>query len=935
MNGDNSKLGKLFVSAAVLFAVCMLSEKAVCAGFLDVDDYAPYVAYFNIMEEEEATPGIILNAQSWEWMVDNIPLFECPDTRFEEIYYYRWWCYRKHIKYPTNYGYTGLIVTEWINWDNPNSSPFSHHISEGRWLHNQEPIDTYVHFFYRANGGMPDTRFHNYSNWATDALYQRYLVTMDDDYLVDLLDDLVYDYEEWEISNQRSDGLFWSYDVRDSMEDSICGADDDTGIQNVRPTLNSYMAANARALAKIAVMAGREDIAAIYQSKFDVLYPMMIEAMWDENAKFFKVNLETGGFCDAREAIGFIPWMFNLPGPEHAEAWNQLADPSGFWAPAGLTTAELRHPLFRTHGTGNGCEWDGPVWPFATSQTLTAMANMLCGNGPYYATNRDYFDAMMIYAESHQMFNKPYLGEYMDETTGEWLKGPDSERSRYYNHSTFCDLVISGLVGLKPREDSVVEVVPLVPQDAWDWFCLDRVPYHGCLLSIVWDRNGLRYGQQIGLSVYCEGQLIANSAELTRITGNLTAPDEQAPTPDAMTWLAVPTMVDEESIIMEATVATDDNGVQYYFANLTEPSHDSGWQQSNVYTDTDLLSNTTYSYTVRARDMSYGRNETAASSVESATTQGDINPPTPDPMTWSVVPHSYGNTISMAAGLADDLSGVEYYFVNQTQRSHDSGWQQSNVYTDTGLLLNTSYSYTVIARDLSVNLNRTGFSIAASATTEDVVEAESILINFQPAGADIPSGYLPDSGDTYGDRGDGYTYGWNVSHSDTPRERGANSDQRLDTIIHCHQGGTWEIGVPNGEYDIEVTVGDPSYSEFHTINVEGVNYWNAVYLSPNEFATQQQTVLVSDGRITIDQGSAGEKDTRICYVEITAVPDEPIECFAPIAMDLDGNCTVDINDFVRLANLWMDNVTSVGYDVDDLQQFATDWLTCTRNTQVE
>ena len=47
---------------------------------------------------------------------------------------------------------------------------------------------------------------------------------------------------------------------------------------------------------------------------------------------------------------------------------------------------------------------------------------------------------------------KPYIGEYLDETTGEWLKG-DNPRSRYYNHSTFCDLVIAGLVGLVPRGD--------------------------------------------------------------------------------------------------------------------------------------------------------------------------------------------------------------------------------------------------------------------------------------------------------------------------------------------------------------------------------------------------------------------------------------------------------------------------------------------------
>ena len=138
-------------------------------------------------------------------------------------------------------------------------------------------------------------------------------------------------------------------------------------------------------------------------------------------------------------------------------------DDAGFRAPHGLTTAERRHPQFRTHGTGT-CEWDGAVWPFATSQTLTGLANVLRGPPQAFVTRRDYFDELTKYARSHQQDGKPYLGEYLDETTGEWLiTGPKAERSRFYNHSTFNDLVISGLVGLVPRDDDTIEVDPLLP----------------------------------------------------------------------------------------------------------------------------------------------------------------------------------------------------------------------------------------------------------------------------------------------------------------------------------------------------------------------------------------------------------------------------------------------------------------------------------------
>ncbi len=497
--------------------VCTLNAGARAnQGVLDANDYAHYVRNFNSMESEQAKVGVIPNAQAWDWMTQNIPLFDCPAKRFEEIYYYRWWTFRKHIKIKN-----GLyIVSEFVTWSSPISCSFSHHISEGRWLHDQHFLDEYVHYWYRGGtNGAPASGFHNYSSWAPDALYRRYLVNMDQAFLVDLLNDFIADYQAWSAERMRPDGLYWQYDVRDGMEESISGSRTE---QNVRPTINSYMAANARALAAIAALAGRNDVAAQYQATYESLRQNLIAAMWDNRAAFFKVRFANGGLSNAREAIGFIPWTFNLAGPEHANAWLQLTDPNGFWAPRGLTTAERRHPAFRTHGVGT-CEWDGAVWPFATSQTLDGLANMLCGAGPHPISNWDYFNALLTYAQSHQMDAVPYLGEYLDEVTGEWLKGRDSERSRYYNHSTFNDLVITGLIGLKPRPDDIVEVAPLLPADgAWNWFCLDRVAYHGRLLTILWDRDGSRYGRGAGLRIYADDQLIAQSPTLTRVTGSLT-----------------------------------------------------------------------------------------------------------------------------------------------------------------------------------------------------------------------------------------------------------------------------------------------------------------------------------------------------------------------------------------------------------------------------
>ena len=217
-----------------------------------------------------------------------------------------------------------------------------------------------------------------------------------------------------------------------------------------------------------------------------------------------------------REAIGYIPWYFNLPSAgKYDEAWKQLNDEKGFSAPYGLTTAERRHPEFRTHGVGK-CEWDGAIWPFATAQTLTALANYLNHTDNPSVTDSTYFRQMELYVESQHHRGRPYVGEYLDEVTGYWLKG-DQERSRYYNHSTFNDLVITGLVGLRPRPDNTIEVNPLVPENKWDWCCLDNVLYHGHNLTILWDKYGDRYHQGRGLRVLVDGKEVGHADTLTKL----------------------------------------------------------------------------------------------------------------------------------------------------------------------------------------------------------------------------------------------------------------------------------------------------------------------------------------------------------------------------------------------------------------------------------
>lgn len=503
---------------------------------LKTDGFKAYVDRFNRDDVELYTN--IPNAQAWSFLSENVPRFECPDPLFEQTYYFRWWTFRKHVKQTPD----GFVITEflppvpWARKHNTIACPGSHHYYEGRWLRDRRILDDYSRFWLK-NGGKP----RQYSFWIADAFYARHLVTPSQELLTSLLDDLVKNYKEWETTNRGQELLFHQIDDRDGMEVSIGGS-------GYRATINAYQYGDAVAIARIATMTDRKELAEEFTFKAKEIKERVQSMLWDSKAQFFKVlpRGENKQLVDVRELHGFTPWYFKLPEPGkgYEVAWKQLMDPKGFYAPFGPTTAEQRHPGFKIAYTGHECQWNGPSWPFATAVTLTALANVLNDYPQEAIFRKDYFETLKIYTKSHQLTREdgkvvPWIDENLNPFTGDWIsrtrlktwknntwdagKG-GVERGKDYNHSTYCDLIISGLVGLRPRADDIVEVNPLLPDNTWEWFCLDGVSYHGRELTILWDRTGKRYQRGQGLRVFADGQEIASSPSLERVKGRLPAP---------------------------------------------------------------------------------------------------------------------------------------------------------------------------------------------------------------------------------------------------------------------------------------------------------------------------------------------------------------------------------------------------------------------------
>lgn len=521
---------------ALLGATAAFAYGAGQPSILDSEQFRPHIEFFNSMVPEDPVTAIP-NAEAWPWMKSNIPFFTCPDSGIEQIYYYRWWTYRKAIKRTP----VGFIITEFLKpvkhagQYNALSCAFGHHVAEGRWLKTAAYLDDYARFWLRGGqDGALHKNFHQFSGWAASALYDRWLADGRRDALVSSLDALLVDYRAWEQERLTASGLFWQRDVSDGMEESISGG---RKVRNIRPSINSYMYGNARAISAISRLAGKESVSVQYDSKAGRLKRLAQTLLWNPQDRFFETVLESGQFAGVRENIGFTPWYFHLPSENQGfeAAWKQLMDPQGFYAPFGPTTAEQRSPGYKIAYEGDDCQWNGPAWPFATTITLRSLANVLNSYPQAFVTREDYFKTFQIYSRSQHLELPdgriiPWIDEDQNPYTGEWIaramkirKGTFYGRGDHYNHSGYSDLVITHLAGLRPRPDDTVELNPLAPA-SWDWFCLDDVPYHGRSLSIVWDKNGRKFGRGKGLAVFVEGREIGRRAELGPLTCALLRP---------------------------------------------------------------------------------------------------------------------------------------------------------------------------------------------------------------------------------------------------------------------------------------------------------------------------------------------------------------------------------------------------------------------------
>jgi hypothetical protein len=335
-----------------------------------------------------------------------------------------------------------------------------------------------------------------------------------------------------------------------------------------------------------------------YAARADRIREATLAQLWNADLNHFTDRyqrstpyVKEGEFIRGRELVGYLPWFYELTPKEGADAskynfaWKHLLSTNELLGKAGLRTVEPSYPKYmaqyRYEGKRPECQWNGPSWPFQTSQILTGLANLL---DDYPAQDvidhADYLRLLRLYTKQHFLTAGHLdLQEDYNPDTGGPIVGLD--RSHHYAHSTYVDLILSGLIGIRPRFDNTLEIAPLLPDKSRiHYFAVQGIAYHGHDLTVVYDDTGKRYRLGKGLSIFVDGQRASGPAPLKRMLIQL-KPAPPTPAQDMPEDVAVnvgipdgPSASASSSISSQAIKQANDGRLWFF------PENANGWTPS-------------------------------------------------------------------------------------------------------------------------------------------------------------------------------------------------------------------------------------------------------------------------------------------------------------------------------------------------------------------
>ncbi|HYO26323.1 MAG TPA: glycoside hydrolase family 2 TIM barrel-domain containing protein, partial [Lacipirellulaceae bacterium] len=225
---------------------------------------------------------------------------------------------------------------------------------------------------------------------------------------------------------------------------------------------------------------------------------------------------------------------------------------------------------------------------------------------------------------------------------------------------------------------------------------------------------------------------------------------------------------------------------------------------------------------------------------------------------------------------------------------------------------------------MNVTLAEGGNTIALSATHGGETSTDTALwhyydttlggtanarIDFTDNSSNLHAGYLADTGQSFGNRTGGRSYGW-LNTTGSPTSTGSAyidaaaaapfNELRYRSGIPMPSNRVWELVLPDGVYDVHIASADAGFTNMvNNMDLEGyviqdddfvLNSGPGTSPSHDEFYAR---VAVTDGRLTL-RTAPGSANVRLAYLDVNLVQD----LTALQVGDYDGDQDVDGNDLV-------------------------------------
>lgn len=501
-----------------------------------------------------------------QWYLDNIPFVDFPDQSMQDVYYYRTSVIKRHLRW-AHEGH-GWAVTEFIHpvaWAGkfqsiPDSAPY--HVLETRWLRDVRVSKNLIELYTR--GGLEKLSGITYTHFMHQAILEHAEATGDIDFLTSQLEGLITTYDLWNVTRDATTGLYHRIPLSDAQEYSLPGyltggpgggpmqVWDDFGLttqegggndylviwlgpETYRPNFNAYMIAGARAISTVANRTGQSDLAQTWSDYADTVYESMENLLWSDELQFWIDVVEGTNYrCQGRELIGYFPYRFDVGTNEtYIRGLEAGLTTESFLTEFGPVTLEQSNPYYSAFkNTTYCCLWNGQSWPFSTSTYLSTLARIARDNSSSLITPSFFQEALSTYVATNYKDGVPYTAESHYPTIDMW-SGDTTNHSENYFHSTYLDNIFTNLIGIVPTLDDKLVLQPLIPSN-WTHFAVENLPYHGSLISIVWDASGSYYNlgnnTTAGLSVFSNGTLIHSQSSLAAVNISLPFSSQKAAT---------------------------------------------------------------------------------------------------------------------------------------------------------------------------------------------------------------------------------------------------------------------------------------------------------------------------------------------------------------------------------------------------------------------